>query len=80
MKATPITAHTGRPPTDPFIAIAADLYSRASTKPSGDVKWCSECEHEVLITDPYEIGEPWRTAHECGVERCPYGKLEIDQE
>lgn len=80
MKATPITARTGRPPKVTFIVLAADLYSHASTKPPGGVKWCSECEHEVEITDPYEIGETWRTAHECGVDRCPYGKLEIDQE
>ena len=60
--------------------IWAHLTGQASTRPPGGVKWCSECEHEVEITDPYEIGETWRTAHECGVDRCPYGKLEIDQE
>jgi len=59
--------------------IWAQLFGKASTKPVGGI-WCSECEHEVEITDPYEIGETWRTAHECGAERCPYGKLEIDQE
>jgi hypothetical protein len=66
--------------TRPFISIAAEAYAQASTRPPGGVKWCSECEHDVEITDPYEIGETWRTAHECGAEICPHGKLAIDQE
>lgn len=64
--------------TNPLIQILADMPAPRTT-PVGGI-WCSECEHEVEITDPYEIGETWRTAHECGVDRCPYGKLEIDQE
>lgn len=66
--------------TRSFISITAEAYTQASTRPPGGIKWCNECEHEVEITDPYEIGETWRIAHECGAERCPYGKLEIDQE
>ncbi len=66
MKATPITAQTGR--TIPPSAI---------TQP---IPRCEDCDHCIVDRDPYATGDWWYAGLECTANFCPYGKLEIDQE
>lgn len=61
-----------------IIKFLADMPAPRTT-PVGGI-WCSQCDHEKEVSDPYGTGDHWYTVRECTAPKCPYGKLDMDWE